>query len=185
MQGGRLSGSRLFSRTYLQFFCSNFEGLFDAGSWRRGPVTLAQNGLRSSSFYARYLLLVWLWAGPVYQGEAGFAKSPTQENNLRKRRLGTIMLSCKADISYDHTSYILNVNLGNMEQFWKMLTICLVKLILILFDYKVKVNFYNELIYHWMFLGKSRIKYISLGPFGKKNKNKKRKNTRLTLIRLT
>ena len=41
----------------------------------------------------------------------------TQENNLRKRRLGTIMLFCKADISYDHTSYILNVNLGSMEQF--------------------------------------------------------------------
>ena len=118
MQGGRLSGSRLFSRTYLQFLCFNFEGLFDAGIWRRGPVTLAQYGLRSSSFYAWYLLLVWLWAGPVYQGEAGFAKSPTQKNNLRKRRLGTIMLSYKADISYDHTSYILNVNLGSMEQFW-------------------------------------------------------------------
>ena len=31
--------------------------------WCRGPVT--QNGSRSSSFYAWYLLLVWLWAGPV------------------------------------------------------------------------------------------------------------------------
>ena len=69
LQGGRLSGSRLFSRTYLQVFCSNFEGLFDAGIWRRGPVTLAQNSLRSSLFYAWYLLLVWLWAGPVYQGK--------------------------------------------------------------------------------------------------------------------
>ena len=66
-----------------------------------------------------------------------------------------------------------------------MLTICLVKLISILINYKVKVNFYNELIYHWMFLGKSRVNYISLGPFGKKNKEEKRKNTRLTLIRLT
>ena len=54
-----------------------------------------------------------------------------------------------------------------------MLTICLVKLISILINYKVKVNFYNELIYHWMFLRKSRINYISLGPFRKKNKKEK------------
>ena len=56
-----------------------------------------------------------------------------------------------------------------------MLTICLVKLISILINYKVEVNFYNELIYHWMFLGKSRINYISLGPLGKETKRKKGK----------
>ena len=56
-----------------------------------------------------------------------------------------------------------------------MLTICLVKLISILINYKVKVNFYNQLIYHWMFLGKSRINYISLEPLGKKQKGKKEK----------
>ena len=52
MQGGRLSGRSLFSRTYLHFFGSYFVGLFDAGGQSH------KTALRSSSFYAWYLLLV-------------------------------------------------------------------------------------------------------------------------------
>ena len=87
---------------------------FDAGGQSHSHKTV----------YATLLIVLCLVStvsmtvsGSCIPREAGFAKSPTQENNLRKRRLGTIMLFCKADISYDHTSYILNVNLGSMEQF--------------------------------------------------------------------
>ena len=52
MQGGRLSGRRLFTRTYLHFFGSHFVGLFDAGGQSD------KMALRPSSFYAWYLLLV-------------------------------------------------------------------------------------------------------------------------------
>ena len=44
-----LSGRRLFSRTYLHFFCSNFVGLFDAEGQ-------SHNTVYSSSFHAWYLL---------------------------------------------------------------------------------------------------------------------------------
>ena len=59
-----------------------------------------------------------------------------------------------------------------------MLTICLVKLILILLNYKVKyIFFYNELNYHGIFLGKPQINYMYLTTT-------KKKNTRLTLYML-
>ena len=50
------------------FFGSYFVGLFDAGGQSH------KTALRSSSFYAWYLLLVWLWAGPV-RG-SGFCQIP-------------------------------------------------------------------------------------------------------------
>ena len=70
------------------FFCSNFVGLFDAGEH-----AVTQYGLRSSSFYASYLLydcepvLLGKWVLPNPRH-----KRLQHINNLCKRRMGTIML---------------------------------------------------------------------------------------------
>ena len=85
----------IYSHIFTFFWC-----LLCGIIWCRGPVT--QNGLRSSSFYGCYLLLVWLWAGPV-RG-SGFCQIPgtrdcgTLINNLRKQRLATIILRSQSDL---------------------------------------------------------------------------------------
>ena len=80
-------------------------------------------GLRSSPIHAWYLLY---GCDPVLEGEAGFAKSPAQEIAVHKQFVqketghyyASLARPCKAD----------------------MLTICLVKLISVLLNYKVKDN---------------------------------------------
>ena len=79
-------------------------GLFDAGEH-----AVTQYGLRSSSFYASYLLYD---CEPVLLGKAGFAKSPAQEIAAHKQFVqkenGHYHAStCKADISYDHCTKVV------------------------------------------------------------------------------
>ena len=98
MQGGR----RLFSRTYLHFF----------------GLTLWDYLTQGASHTKRFTLFIVLclvstvsmtvsWS---YKGKRVFPnprhKRLRHMNNLRKRRLGTIML-CKADISYDHCTKVV------------------------------------------------------------------------------
>ena len=95
MQGGRLSWRRLFSRTYLHFFVLTLWDYFTQGA----------SHTRTKRFT---LLIVLCLVYTVSMTVSGSCKgkrvlpNPRHKrlrhmNNLRKRRLGTITLSCKVD----------------------------------------------------------------------------------------
>ena len=78
-----LSGRRLFSRTYLHFFCSNFVGLFDA------------EGQSHNTVYALHRFMIGIYCMTVSRSCKGKRVLPNpwhkrlrHINNLRKRRLG-------------------------------------------------------------------------------------------------
>ena len=90
-----LSGTRLFSRvTYLHFFVLT---LWDYLTQRTSHTILFTLFIASC-----FVSTVWLWAGPV-RG-SGFCQIPgtrdcgTLINNLRKKRLGTIILRSQSDL---------------------------------------------------------------------------------------
>ena len=167
MQGGRKS--RLFSCTYLNFFLLTLCDYLTQGASRKIWFMLF------IVFNAWYLL--WLWAGPV-RG-SGFWQIPGTRlrhiNNLRKRGLGTIMLCLQSHLQSWYFLWPLhqsrsssNLFLMSIKGVWnncELLTICLVKLISILLNYKIKDN----IDYHGMFVGKLQINYISLKKKGKRS----------------
>ena len=105
MQGGRLSWRRLFSRTYLHFFVLTLWDYFTQGA----------SHTRTKRFT---LLIVLCLVYTVSMTVSGSCKGKRvlpnprhkrlrhMNTDLRKRRLGTIML-CKADISYDHCTKVV------------------------------------------------------------------------------
>ena len=87
-----LSRSRLFSRTYWHFFCSNFVGLFDA------------EGQTHNTVYALHLFMLGIYCMTASRSCKGKRVLPNpwhkrlrHINNLGKRRLGTIMLRTQSD----------------------------------------------------------------------------------------
>ena len=95
MQGGRLSH-------IFMFCCSNFVGLFDTGDQSHNTV------------YTLHRFMLGIYCMTVSQScikgkrvlPNPWHKRLRHINNLCKRKLGTIMLRCKADISYDHCTKV-------------------------------------------------------------------------------